>query len=98
MEGIDLEDSSKHYQARSTKLRMIMCQLLKDTKFTNCIRSLKATIESTDGVLLIDNIYAYFLPLATTRILKVLTEIGHCMQNNSKYIDHFASRMENLFL
>ena len=98
MKGVDLADSLKHYQARSTKLGMIMRQLLNDAKLTDCIKSLKATIETNDGVLLMDSIYEYLLPLATIRILEVLTEIGHCMQKNGESVDHFASRMENLFL
>ena len=49
-------------------------------------------------VLLMNSIYEHLLPLATTRILEVLTEIGHCMQKNGESVDHFASWMENLFL
>ena len=75
-----------------------MRQLLKDAKLTDCIKSLKATIETNDGVLLMDSIHDHLLPLATTRILEVLTEIGLCIQKNGKSVDHFSSRMENLFL
>ena len=98
MEGVVLADASKHYRARSTKLGMIMRQLLTDAKLTDSIKSLKATIETNDGVLLIENIFEHLLPLATTRVLDVLTEIGHCMQKNGESVDHFASQMENLFL
>ena len=98
MKGVDLADASKHYQARSTKLGMIMRQLLKEAKLTDCIKSLKATIETNDGVLLMDSIYEHLLPLATTRILEVLTEIGLCLQKNEELVDHFASWMENQFL
>ena len=76
---------------------MIMCQLLKETKLIDCIKSLKATVETNDGVLLMDSIYEHFLPLATIRMLEVLTEIGLCMQKNGESVDHFASHMENLF-
>lgn len=75
-----------------------MRQLLKNAKLTDCIKSLKATIKTNDGVLLMDSIYEHLLPLATTRILEVLTEISLCMQKNGELVDHFASRMENLFL
>ena len=68
MKGVGLADASKHYQARSTKLGRIIRQLLKDTKFTDCIKLLKATIETNDGILLMDSIYEHLLPLATTRI------------------------------
>ena len=71
-----------------------MHQLLKDTKLTDGIKSLKAPIETNDGVHLIDSIYNHLLPLATTRILEVPTEIGHCMQKNGEYVGHFVSRME----
>ena len=97
MKGVDLADTSKHYQARSTKLGMIMCQLLKEAKLTDCIKSLQATIETNDGVLLMDSIYKHLLPLVTTRILEVLTEIGFCMQKNGESVDHFASCMEIYF-
>ena len=97
MKGVDLADGPKHYRARSTKLGIIMHQLLKDAKLTDSVKSLKATIETNVGVLLMDSIYEHLLPLATTRILEVLTKIGHCMQKNGESIDHFASCMENLF-
>ena len=45
-----------------------------------------------------DSIYEHLLPLATTRILEVLTENGHYMQKNRESVDHFASCIENLFL
>ena len=45
MKGVGLADSSKNYQARSTKLGMIMCQLLKDAKLTDCIKSLKERLK-----------------------------------------------------
>ena len=98
MKGVVLADASKHYQARSTKLGMILRQLLKDAKLTYCIKSPKATIETNDGVLLMDSIYEHLLPLAITRILEVLTEIGLCMQKNGESVDHFSSCMEQLFL
>ena len=98
MKGVDLADASKHYWAQPTKLGMIMRQLLKEAKLTDCIKSLKETIETNVGVLLMDGIYEHLLPLATTRILEVLTEIGLCLQKNGESIDHFASLMENLFL
>ena len=75
-----------------------MHQLLKNAKLTDSIKSLKATIETNDGVLLMNSIYKHLLPLATTRILEVLTEIGHCIQKNGESVDHFASQIENLFL
>ena len=71
---------------------------MKEAKFTNCIKSLKAKVETNDGVFLMDSIYEHLLPLATTRILEVLTEIRLCMQKNGESTNHFASRMENLFL
>ena len=40
MKGVALVDDLKHYQARSTKFGMIMRQLLKEAKLTNCIKSL----------------------------------------------------------
>ena len=98
MKGVNLADASKHYWARSTKLGMIIRQLLKDAKLTDSIKSLKAKTKTNDGVLLMDSIYKYLLPLATTRILEVFTEIGHCMQMNGESVDHFASQMDNLFL
>ena len=61
-------------------------------------QSLKAKIETNDGVLLMDSIYEHLLPLATICILEVLAEIGLCLQKNGESVDHFASRMENLFL
>ena len=45
-----------------------------------------------------NSIHEHLLPLATTRILEVLTEIGLCMQKNGESVDHFVSCMENLFL
>ena len=75
-----------------------MCQLLVDAKLTDGIKSLKATIETNDDVLLMESIFEHLLPLATTRVLDVLTEIGNCVQKNGESVDHFASRMENLFL
>ena len=93
IKGVDLADASKHYQARSTKLGMIMRQLLKEIKLTDCIKSPKATIETNDGVLLMDSIHDHLLPLATTRILRVLTKIGLCLQKNGESVDHFASCM-----
>ena len=72
-----------------------MHQLLKNAKLTDSIKSLKATIETNDGVLLMDSIYKLLLPLGTTRILEVLTKIGHCMQKNGESVDHFAFWMEN---
>ena len=79
MKGVDLADALEHYQARSTKLGMIIPQLLKEAKLTNYFKSLKATIETNDGVLLMDSTYKHLQPLATNKILEVLTEIGHCM-------------------
>ena len=75
-----------------------MRQLLTDAKLTDSIKSLKATIETNDGVLLMESIFEYLLPLATTRVLDVLTEIGNCVQKNGKSVDHFVSQMENIFL
>ena len=98
MKGVVLADASKHYRARSTKLGIIMRQLLKNAKLTDCITSLKATIETNDGVLLMDSIHEHLLLLATTCILEVFTEIGLCMQKNGESVDHFASCIENLFL
>ena len=95
---VDLADATKHYWAQSTKLGIIMRQLLKEAKLTDCIKSFKATIETNDGALMMESIYKHLLLLATTRILEVLTEIGHCMQKNEEYVDHFASRMENMYL
>ena len=43
-------------------------------------------------------IHEHLLPVATTRILEVLTEVGLCLQKNGELVDHFASQMENLFL
>ena len=79
MKGVVLADASKHYRARSTKLGMIMRQLLNNAGLTHVIKSLKATIETNDGILLMNSIHEHLLPLATTRILEVLTEIGLCM-------------------
>ena len=43
-------------------------------------------------------IFEHLLPLAITRVLDVLTEIGNCVQKNGESVDHYASQMENLFL
>ena len=75
-----------------------MRELLKEGKLTGCIKSLKATIETNDSVLLMESIYKHLLPLATTCILEVLTGIGFFMQKKGEYIDHFAFCIENLFL
>ena len=48
-----------------------MRQLLKEAKLIDSIKSLAATIETNDGVLLMDSIYKHLLPLATTCILEV---------------------------
>ena len=90
MKGVVVADATSHYRARSTKLGMIMRQLLTDAKLTDSIKSLKATIETNDGVLLMRSIFEHLLPLATTRVLDVLTEIGHCIQKNGEYVDHFC--------
>ena len=79
MEGVVLADASRHYKARSTKLGIIMRQLLKNAGLTDVIKSLKATIETNDGILLMNSIHEHLLPLATTCILEVLTEVGLCM-------------------
>ena len=73
MRGVIAADATTHFRARSTKLNMIMRQLLLDAKLTDSIKSLKATIETNDGVLLMESIYKHLLPLATTRVLDVLT-------------------------
>ena len=98
MKGVVVADATSHYRARSTKLGMIMHQLLTDAKLTDRVKSLKTTIETNDGVLLMESIFEHLLLLATTRVLDVLTKIGHCMQKNGESVDHFTSRMENLFL
>ena len=98
MKGVVSVDASNHYWEQSTKLGIIMQHLLKNKKLTDCIKSLKATIKTNDGVLLMDSIHKNLLSLATTRILEVLTEIGLCMQKNGELVDHFGSREENLFL
>ena len=67
MKGVVAADATNHYRARSTKLGMIMRQLLTDAKLTDSIKSLKATIETNGGVLLMENIYEHLLPLATTQ-------------------------------
>ena len=98
MKGVITADASNYYQVRSTKLGIIMRQLLTNAKLTDSIKPLKATIETNDDVLLMESIYKHLLPLATTCVLDVLTEIGLCIQKNGESVDHFASRMENLFL
>ena len=66
MRGVIAADATTHFRARSTKLNMIMRQLLLDAKLTDSIKSLKATIETNDGVLLMESIFEHLLPLATT--------------------------------
>ena len=82
MESVVLADASKAYRARSTKLGMIMRQLLKNAGLTDVIKSLKAAIATNDGVLLMNSIHKHLLPLATTCILEVFTEVGLCLQKN----------------
>ena len=79
MKGVIAADALNHYQVRSTKLGMIMRQLLTDAKLTDSIKSLKATIETNDCVLLMKSIFEHLLPLATTQVLDILTEIGLCI-------------------
>ena len=66
MKGVVVADTSSHYQARSTKLGMIIRQLLTDAKLTDSIKLLKATIKTNDGVLLMESIFKNLRPLATT--------------------------------
>ena len=80
MKGVITADASNYYQVRSTKLGIIMRHLLTNAKLTNSIKSLKAPIETNDGVLLMESIYEHLLSLATTCVLDVLTEIGLCIQ------------------
>ena len=98
MNAVVLADALKAYRARSTKLGMIMRPLLKNAGLTDVIKSLKSAIATNDGALLMNSIHKHFLPLATTSILEVLTELGLCLQKNGESVDHFASRLENLFL
>ena len=51
MKGVIASDALNHYRVRSTKLGIIMRQLLTNAKLTNSIKSLKATIKTNDGVL-----------------------------------------------
>ena len=98
MKRVDLADALKHYCVRSTTLWIITLQLLREAKFTDCIKSLKTIIKSDGGVLLMESICKLLLPLATTHILEVLTKIGLCMQKNGESDNYFPFRMENLFL
>ena len=51
MERVDLSDATHHYRARSSKLSMILTDLMRDAKLTDTITSLQSTISTSDGMI-----------------------------------------------
>ena len=89
--------ASISYQVQSSHLSMILLEKLENAKLHDVIEALRSTINTSDGVLLLDSIRENLLPFCTLQILNVIAELGCCVQKNGETVDGFGSRLENLF-
>ena len=91
------------YKLRSTRLAMILTQLLKDAKMDDTERCLEHQFATSNGMLILNAIQDAVLPISGLKILNLLTELGGCVHKNKEtvtlgldQVNHILNRIKDL--
>merc|ERR1711884_443216 len=93
-----MSDHSDEYRIRSGQLSMILTKLLRDAGYDELTRTLNLTIQTNNGLLLLEAIVSTLLPLTTLRILDLIDELCIIKHKSGENVDLFGVQLENIFV